>query len=62
MELTESDARVFFKEGMSDAELDEHEDAIKNYQRALKLNPKYTEAHFNESTICLLYKSDAADE
>ena len=37
MELTESDARVFFKEGMSDAELDEHEDAIKNYDKALQI-------------------------
>jgi len=37
MELTESDAKVFFKEGMSDAELDEHEDAIKNYDKALQI-------------------------
>ena len=39
MELTESDAKVFFKEGMSDAELDEHDDAIKNYDKAIELDP-----------------------
>ena len=44
MGLTEADARVFLTEGMLSADLEDHEEAIENFDKALQI-------------ICLLYTS-----
>ena len=37
MGLTEADARVFLTEGMLSADLEDHEEAIENFDKALQI-------------------------
>ena len=38
MNLTEADARVFLTEGLLSADIEDHEEAIENYDKALELS------------------------
>ena len=50
--------------GVIYAQMEYYDDSIKNYLKAIKLDPKYFEAYNNIGVAytCLLYTSDAADE
>ena len=37
MNLTEADARVFLTEGLLSADIEDHEEAIENYDKALEI-------------------------
>ena len=37
MKLTEADARVFLTEGLLSADIEDHEEAIENYDKALEI-------------------------
>ena len=51
MELTEKDAMALVKEGLLCVEYGEYDEAIENYDKALKI-----------IETCLLYTSDSADD
>ena len=47
MKLTESDARVLLTEGLLSADLEDHEEAIENYDKALKI-VEFAEIYLNK--------------
>ena len=47
MNLTEADARVFVTEGLLSADLEDHEEAIENYDKALQI-VQFAEIYLNK--------------
>ena len=47
MKLTEADARVFVTEGLLSADLEDHEEAIENYDKALQI-VQFAEIYLNK--------------
>ncbi len=50
------DATAYFELGVAYLALGRHEDEVEAYQEAIKLNPKYTAAHYNLSKAYDLLK------